>query len=87
MTILLNFNLKKCFFRSATIIIWVPAFIVDRVANSKSNECIYDPALNKEFVVVVAALGYHGSTAAMLFCYIKVCSFSFSLFPSGCFQI
>nr|KAG5693246.1 hypothetical protein BaRGS_000828 [Batillaria attramentaria]KAG5695637.1 hypothetical protein BaRGS_029127 [Batillaria attramentaria] len=54
------------------LVLWVPPFTVDRINNSREGECFYDPAKNQVFVIVVAVVGYHGSTVVMLFCYIKV---------------
>lgn len=57
------------------VVLWLPACIVDRVrANTDDNDkiCIWDPALNKKFVVVIAIVGHHGSFCLILFCYVKV---------------
>ena len=54
------------------LILWLPACINDRLRNAKPGECIWEPSLNKEFVVVVAIIGHHGSCFVMLFCYLKV---------------
>ncbi|KAK7478593.1 hypothetical protein BaRGS_00030192 [Batillaria attramentaria] len=58
--------------RVSMLVLWVPPFTVDRINNSREGECFYDPAKNQVFVIVVAVVGYHGSTVVMLFCYIKV---------------
>ena len=52
--------------------LWLPPCIHDRLHNAKAGECIWEPSLNKDFVVVVAVVGHHGSCFIMLFCYIKV---------------
>ena len=65
--------------RSATLLLWVPAFVVDRFNNSRPGECFYDPEKNRVFVTIVAVLGYHSSTIVMLFCYVKVKLTNFSL--------
>lgn len=54
------------------VILWLPPCITDRVNNSESNTCIWEPSLNKEFVIVIATVGHHGSCFILLFCYIKV---------------
>nr|KAG5708714.1 hypothetical protein BaRGS_034931 [Batillaria attramentaria] len=55
------------------LLLWVPTFTVDRLQNDhQDGQCFYDPAKNKVFVAIVAIVGYHGSTAVMLFCYVKV---------------
>ena len=54
------------------LILWLPACIYDRLNNAKPQECIWEPSLNKEFVVVVAVVGHHGSCFILLFCYIKI---------------
>ena len=57
------------------LILWLPPCIYDRVHNAKPGECIWEPSLNKGFVIVVALIGHHGSCLIMLFCYIKVLIF------------
>lgn len=52
--------------------LWLPPCIYDRIHNAKPGECIWEPSLNKEFVIVVATIGHHGSCLVMMFCYIKV---------------
>ena len=52
--------------------LWLPPCIYDRLHNAKPGECIWEPSLNKEFVIVIAAIGHHGSCLVMMFCYIKV---------------
>jgi hypothetical protein len=57
------------------VVLWLPACVVDRIrANTDDNDkiCIWDPALNKQFVVVIATIGHHGSFCLILFCYVKV---------------
>ena len=61
------------------LLLWGPAFAVDRFNNSRQGECFYDPEKNKTFVIAVAVLGYHGSTIVMLFCYVKVKLITFLL--------
>ena len=55
--------------------LWLPPCIYDRIRHSKPGECIWEPYLNKEFVIVVAALGHHGSCLIMLSCYVRVLIF------------
>ena len=57
--------------------LWLPPCIYDRVHNAKPGECIWEPSLNKGFVIVVAAIGHHGSCIIMLFCYLKVLMFMY----------
>ena len=52
--------------------LWLPPCIYDRLHNAKAGECIWEPSLNKGFVVVVAIIGHHGSCIVMMFCYLKV---------------
>ena len=54
------------------LILWLPPCIYDRINNAKSGECIWEPSLNKGFVIVVATIGHHGACLVMLFCYFKV---------------
>lgn len=54
------------------LVLWLPPCIYDRLYNAKPGECIWEPSLNKGFVVVVATVGHHGSCFAMLFCYARV---------------
>ncbi|KAK7481820.1 hypothetical protein BaRGS_00026967 [Batillaria attramentaria] len=73
----IHHNRRKAIIATVTIwvsmlVLWVPPFTVDRINNSREGECFYDPAKNQVFVIVVAVVGYHGSTVVMLFCYIKV---------------
>ena len=65
---------KYCAFilRIYMLVIWLPACISDRLHNAKPGECMWDPSLNKGFVVIIATLGYHGPCVVMLFCYFKV---------------
>lgn len=52
------------------LVLWLPACIVDRINNAMDdNTCIWDPAANKEYVVVIAIFGHHGSMVFILFCY------------------
>lgn len=55
--------------------LWLPPCIHDRLHNARPGECIWEPSLNKGFVIVVAAIGHHGSCFVMLFCYLKVLKF------------
>ena len=59
------------------LVLWLPPCIYDRIRHSKSGECIWEPSLNKEFVIVVAALGHHGSCILMLVCYFRVLVFMY----------
>ena len=59
--------------------LWLPSCIYDRLQNGKPGECIWEPSLNKEFVIVVATLGHHGACAIIVFCYSKVLVFMFRL--------
>ena len=54
------------------LVLWLPPCIHDRLHNAKPGECIWEPSLNKGFVIVVATIGHHGSCFVMLFCYCKV---------------
>ncbi|KAK7102785.1 hypothetical protein V1264_020964 [Littorina saxatilis] len=54
------------------LVLWLPPCITDRLANSRPGECIWEPSNNKEFVVVVAVIGHHGSCFSILFCYVSV---------------
>ena len=58
-------------------VLWLPPCIHDRLHNAKPGECIWEPSLNKRFVVVVATIGHHGSCFVMLFCYLKVFIFKY----------
>ncbi|XP_069142391.1 alpha-2A adrenergic receptor-like [Argopecten irradians] len=55
-----------------TLVLWLPACIVDRINNSEPNKCVWDPSKNKEFVVVIATIGHHGAFTVMVVCYTKV---------------
>ncbi|WAQ97170.1 ADA1A-like protein, partial [Mya arenaria] len=54
------------------LLLWVPAWIADRVRYSEPGVCFWDPSLNKEFVFIVAILGHHGPYCIMIFCYTYV---------------
>ena len=54
------------------LVLWLPPCITDRIQNSVPGECKWEPSLNKEFVIIVASIGHHGSCFIMLFCYIRV---------------
>lgn len=54
------------------VLLWLPPCITDRVNNSEPNKCIWEPSLNREYVIVIASVGHHGSCIILLFCYIKV---------------
>ncbi|XP_060066250.1 beta-2 adrenergic receptor-like [Ylistrum balloti] len=55
-----------------TLILWLPACIMDRLNNSIPNKCVWEPSKNKEFVVVIATIGHHGAFTVMVVCYTKV---------------
>ena len=57
--------------------LWLPPCIYDRIHHAKPGECIWEPSLNKGFVIVVATIGHHGSCIIMLFCYVKVFLFMY----------
>ncbi|GFR77872.1 muscarinic acetylcholine receptor [Elysia marginata] len=51
------------------LMLWVPALVVDRLNNGANDEdwfCMWDPAENQEFVVVIAIVGHHGPCVLML---------------------
>lgn len=54
------------------LVLWLPPCIYDRINNARPGECIWEPSLNRGFVIVVALIGHHGSSLVMLFCYLKV---------------
>ncbi|XP_041349582.1 alpha-2B adrenergic receptor-like [Gigantopelta aegis] len=54
------------------LILWLPPCITDRLKNSRPNVCKWEPSENKEFVIVVASIGQHGSCLVLLFCYLQV---------------
>ena len=54
------------------MVLWLPPCIYDRIRHSKPGECIWEPSLNKEFVIIIAALGHHGACVLMLSCYLRV---------------
>ena len=59
--------------------LWLPPCIYDRLQNGKPGECILEPSLNREFVVVVTTIGHHGSCLVIVFCYLKVLIYMFKL--------
>ncbi|XP_076090039.1 alpha-1A adrenergic receptor-like [Mytilus galloprovincialis] len=70
---------KKCAVSIAIIwicmvVLWLPSCIVDRLSHADidGSVCIWDPALNQKFVIVIAIIGHHGSFFVILFCYIRV---------------
>ncbi|OWF51634.1 beta-3 adrenergic receptor-like [Mizuhopecten yessoensis] len=56
----------------STLLLWLPACIMDRINNSVPNKCVWEPSKNKEFVVVIATIGHHGAFTVMVVCYVKV---------------
>ncbi|XP_060063808.1 beta-3 adrenergic receptor-like [Ylistrum balloti] len=54
------------------IVLWLPPCVLDRVNNAVPGECIWEPSHNKEFVIVIATIGHHGSFVILLVCYIRV---------------
>ncbi|XP_021360948.1 5-hydroxytryptamine receptor-like [Mizuhopecten yessoensis] len=58
--------------RVLMVVLWLPPCILDRVNNSVPYECTWEPSKNKEFVIVIATIGHHGSFVVMLLCYIRV---------------
>ncbi|OWF53220.1 muscarinic acetylcholine receptor M5-like [Mizuhopecten yessoensis] len=54
------------------IVLWLPPCVLDRVNNAVPGQCIWEPSNNKEFVIVIATIGHHGSFAILLICYIRV---------------
>ncbi|XP_033746406.1 beta-3 adrenergic receptor-like [Pecten maximus] len=56
----------------STLVLWLPACIMDRINNSVPNKCVWEPSKNKEFVVVIATIGHHGAFTVMVVCYTKV---------------
>lgn len=56
------------------VVLWLPSCIVDRLSHADidGSVCIWDPALNQKFVIVIAIIGHHGSFFVILFCYIRV---------------
>lgn len=57
------------------VILWLPPCVLDRIQNSQPEVCIWEPSLNKEFVIVIAAVGHHGAFMILMFCYIRVLLF------------
>ncbi|XP_064596148.1 muscarinic acetylcholine receptor M3-like [Liolophura sinensis] len=71
---------KKCLIIIAVIwlfmvILWLPPCVLDRIQNSQPEVCIWEPSLNREFVIVIAAVGHHGAFLLLMFCYIRVLLF------------
>ena len=61
------------FCRLTMLMLWLPPCILDRIRNTASDRtCIWDPALNKEYVYVIASIGHHIPFIILLFCYVKV---------------
>lgn len=56
------------------VALWLPACLVDRFENAVEDVtiCIWDPALNKEFVFVIAIVGHHGCFIMIVACYARV---------------
>ncbi|XP_033745751.1 muscarinic acetylcholine receptor M3-like [Pecten maximus] len=54
------------------VVLWLPPCILDRMNNSVPYQCVWDPSKNKEFVIVIATIGHHGSFVVMMLCYIRV---------------
>ncbi|KAI8771795.1 muscarinic acetylcholine receptor gar-3 [Biomphalaria glabrata] len=53
--------------------LWVPALTVDRMKEYHlAGTCMWDPAENRQFVVVIAILGHHGPCITMLVFYFSV---------------
>ncbi|XP_060075725.1 alpha-1B adrenergic receptor-like [Ylistrum balloti] len=55
-----------------TVLLWLPPCILDRINNSVPYQCVWEPSKNKEFVIVIATIGHHGSFVVMLLCYMRV---------------
>ncbi|WAR15882.1 ADA1A-like protein [Mya arenaria] len=54
------------------LVLWVPAWLTDRLRHSKADECYWNPALNFEFVFIVAIVGHHLPFVVMIFCFTRV---------------
>ncbi|XP_069141186.1 alpha-2A adrenergic receptor-like [Argopecten irradians] len=54
------------------VVLWLPPCILDRMYNSVPYQCVWEPSKNKEFVIVIATIGHHGSFVILLLCYIRV---------------
>ncbi|ESP02351.1 hypothetical protein LOTGIDRAFT_54386, partial [Lottia gigantea] len=60
---------------SVMIVLWLPACVTDRIKHQRPGMCIWEPSLNSEFVIFIAAIGHHGSCFVLLFCYVQVFTF------------
>ena len=56
--------------RCVMLIVWFPPFVLDRLKHSTARTCIWSPEQNRNFVLIVSVIGYHGPTLIMLLCYI-----------------
>ncbi|XP_052761676.1 muscarinic acetylcholine receptor M5-like [Mya arenaria] len=54
------------------LVLWVPAWLTDRLRHSKADQCYWNPALNFEFVFIVAIVGHHLPFVVMIFCFTRV---------------
>ncbi|WAR16031.1 SER2-like protein [Mya arenaria] len=61
--------------RLLMLALWVPPWLSDRLRHSKPGECYWNPALNVEFVFIIATLGHHGPFLVLIFCYSRVYAF------------
>ncbi|XP_064594836.1 muscarinic acetylcholine receptor M4-like [Liolophura sinensis] len=71
---------KKCLIIIGAIwlfmlVLWLPPCVVDRIRHRKPGVCIWEPSLNREFVIVIAVVGHHGAFLVLMFCYIRVLLF------------
>ena len=51
------------------IVLWMPACITDRLSNGNDKNCVWLPSKNKQFVIVIAVIGHHGSCFVIIMCY------------------
>ncbi|XP_059179600.1 D(2) dopamine receptor-like [Physella acuta] len=59
--------------RILMLCLWVPGLTLDRIHHIQPpGTCMWDPAENREFVVVIAIVGHHGPCFTMLFFYVGV---------------